>query len=134
MQSQTKKNEHSDEADGGHHLTSNEEEAYEAAFHKYDADDSGKIDDEEFSCLLEETTGIKPTAEEIAELKVLAQYVKGECAWAIDQFCAQEEWNKSTAHAEIDLDDFLQMMSAVSHHRSSLVALVADTAKPSVLR
>ena len=82
MQSQTKKHEHSDEADGDHHLTSNEEEAYEAAFHKYDADDSGKIDDEEFSCLLEETTGIKPSAEEMAQLKVLAQYFTGECAWA----------------------------------------------------
>jgi Ca2+-binding EF-hand superfamily protein len=82
VQSQTKKNEILDEADGGHHLTSNEEEAYEAAFHKYDADDSGKIDDEELSCLLEETTGIKPNAEEIAELKVLAEYVKGGCAWA----------------------------------------------------
>jgi Ca2+-binding EF-hand superfamily protein len=82
VHSQKKKKEHSDEADGGHHLTSNEEEAYEAVFHKYDADDSGKIDDEDLSCLLEETTGIKPNVEEIAELKVLAEYAKGGCAWA----------------------------------------------------
>jgi hypothetical protein len=46
----------------------------------------------------------------------------------------QEEWLGHSAHAEIDLDVFLQMMSAVSHQISSLVALVADTAKPSVLR
>jgi Ca2+-binding EF-hand superfamily protein len=70
-----------DEADGDHHLTSNEEEAYEAAFHKYDADNSDKIDDEELSCLLEETTGIKPSAGEIEELKVLAQYLKSKYSW-----------------------------------------------------
>jgi hypothetical protein len=65
------------------------------AFKTYDADGSGKIDDEEFSCILAEKTGIKPSAEEIRGLK--------------------EEWMGHLHADSLPLDDFLDMMGLMKN-------------------
>ena len=75
-------------------LTAVEKLAYQAAFEKYDKNDSGTIDEGELSCILEEQAGIKPNHEEIHELK--------------------DEWMGHMHSGEdIRSDDFLQMMEAV---------------------
>jgi hypothetical protein len=47
-----------------------ERETFTAAFHKYDADANGQIDEEELGCILEEKTGIKTSQEEIQALQL----------------------------------------------------------------
>jgi Ca2+-binding EF-hand superfamily protein len=83
-------------------LTQEETEVYTAAFKQYDIDDSGTIDDEEFSCILEErayfhrcgSAGIRPTSEEVGELK-------------------EKYMPSHLTTATISLHDFLDLMTAV---------------------
>ena len=75
-------------------LTAVEKLTYQAAFERYDKNDSGTIDEEELSCILEEQAGIKPNHKEIHELK--------------------ETW-MGHMHGcdDISMGDFMQMMEAM---------------------
>jgi hypothetical protein len=76
-------------------LTQNETQTYTAAFVRYDANSSGKIDDEELSNLLAEKAGIKPSAREFHELK--------------EEYMGQ-------MHADaLSLEDFLALMTLMKH-------------------
>jgi hypothetical protein len=76
-------------------LTKEEVEAYTAAFERYDVDGDGEIDDEEFSCILAEKTGIKASKEEIHELK-------------------EEYMGQMHANA-LCVDDFLALLALLKH-------------------